>query len=83
VMIDGVILTVAARIALPILLSGWVGFGPIGVAMTLMTWCGVLGYGWVATACVTAVLWERTAPLEVVLETNTRDVEQQERRWTS
>ncbi len=83
VMIDGVILTVAARIALPILLSGWVGFGPIGVAMTLMTWCGVLGYGWVATACVTAILWERSAPLEVVLETNTRDVEQQERRWTS
>jgi hypothetical protein len=83
VLVDGVVLTVAARIALPILLGGWSGFGPIGVAMTLMTWCGVIGYGWVVTACATAILWERSAPLEVVVETNTRDVQQQERRWTT
>ena len=83
VLVDGVLLTVAARIALPILLGGWAGFGPIGVAMTLMTWCGVIGYGWVVTACATAILWERSAPLEVVVETNTRDVQQQERRWTT
>jgi hypothetical protein len=79
-LIDGVVLTVAARIALPILLGGWAGFGPIGVAMTLMTWCGVIGYGWVATACATAILWERAAPLEVVVETNTRDASQRD-RW--
>lgn len=83
VLIDGVVLTLAARIALPILLGGWEGFGPIGVAMTLMTWCSVLGYGWVVTACTTAVLWERAAPLEVVVETNTREVQQPERRWTT
>ncbi len=82
-MIDGVVMTVAARIALPILLSGWTGFGPIGVAMVLMTWCGIIGYSWVATACITATLWERAAPLQVVLETNTRDVQQKERRWTT
>ena len=83
VLVDGVVLTVAARIALPMLLSGWAGFGPIGVAMTLMTWCGVIGYGWVVTACTTAVLWERAAPLAVVIETNTREIEQPERRWTT
>lgn len=83
VLIDGVVLTVAARIALPILLGGWTGFGPIGVAMTLMTWCGIIGYGWVATACITAVLWERATPLEVVVETNRREVLQPERRWTT
>jgi hypothetical protein len=83
VLVDGVVLTVAARIALPILLNGWAGFGPIGVAMVLMTWCGVIGYGWVLTACMTAVLWERTVPLEVVLEANTRDDQAAERRWTT
>ena len=83
VLVDGVIMTVAARIALPILLGGWAGFGPIGVAMTLMTWCGVIGYGWVVTACTTAILWERSAPLDVVVATNSRDVTQPERRWTT
>jgi hypothetical protein len=69
VAIDGVILPVAARIVIPSLLEGWNGFGPIGVAMTIMTWCGVLGVGWVATACTGAVIWERTAPDATVIET--------------
>lgn len=68
VVIDGVILPIAARVALPLLLKGWAGFGPIGVAMTLMTWCGVMGFGWVVTACAGAVLWERTAPTRTVVE---------------
>ena len=68
VAIDGVILPLAGRIALPLLLRGWDGFGPIGVAMTLMTWCGVMGFGWVVTACAGAVLWERTAPSSTVVE---------------
>jgi len=68
VVIDGVILPIAARVALPLLLKGWAGFGPIGVAMTLMTWCGVMGFGWVVTACAGAVLWERTAPSRTVVE---------------
>jgi hypothetical protein len=69
--IDGVILTLAARIVFPSLLSGWTGFGPIGVAMAIMTWCGVLGIGWVATACVSAVLWERSAPPATVIAAQT------------
>lgn len=49
------------------MLRGWDGFGPIGVAMALMTWCGVIGIGWVLTACVGAVLWERAAPPDTVI----------------
>ena len=71
VVIDGTLLPLAARILFPPLLSGWNGFGPIGVAMALMTWCGVIGIGWVLTACVGAVLWERTAPPETVIASQT------------
>jgi hypothetical protein len=71
VVIDGVLLPLGARLAFPPLLSGWDEFGPIGVAMALLTWCGVMGTGWVVTACVGAVLWERNAPTETVVESQT------------
>jgi hypothetical protein len=71
--IDGTIIPLAARIAFPPLLNGWKGLGPIGVAMALMTWCGVIGVGWVVTACVSAVLWERSAPPDTVIESQTAD----------
>jgi hypothetical protein len=73
VVIDGIIIPLAARVTFPPLLRGWDGFGPIGVAMTLMTWCGVIGFGWVVTACVGAVLWERTAPPQTVVESETTE----------
>ncbi len=69
VVIDGIVLHIAGRVAIPILLQGWTGFGPIGVAMTLMTWCGVLGIGWVLTACSGAVFWERFSPADIVVAT--------------
>lgn len=72
--IDGGIIPIAARLVFPPILRGWDGFGPIGVAMALMMWCGVVGTGWVLTACVGAVLWERTAPTETVAESQTADV---------
>jgi len=59
--IDGVILG-AVRLFFPIVLQGWTGFGPMGVAMTLMTWCGVLATGWVVIACAGAIVYERRAP---------------------
>jgi hypothetical protein len=74
VVIDGTILPLAARVFFPQLLSGWDGFGPIGVAMALMMWCMVMGIGWIVTACVGAVLWERTAPAETVIESQTAEV---------
>ena len=69
--VSGTIIPLGARILFPPLLSGWSGFGPIGVSMALMVWCGVIGTGWVVTACVGAVLWERTAPSETVIESQT------------
>ena len=57
-----------ARVLMPSLLHDWDGFGPIGVAMALLIWCGAVGTGWVLTACVGAVLWERNAPSEMVVE---------------
>ena len=66
VVIDGILLATVVRVGFPILLQGWTGFGPIGVAMTLMTWCGLLAIGWAAIACAGAILWERNAPTEIV-----------------
>ena len=57
--IDGVVLRIAGKIFFPLLLSGWEGFGPIGVAMTLMTWSAVVGTGWVVCACAGAIIVER------------------------
>ncbi|HTR79701.1 MAG TPA: hypothetical protein VMH39_16410 [Gemmatimonadaceae bacterium] len=68
VVIDGVVLELAARAFFPVLLKGWTGFGPIGVAMMLMTWCGVVATAWVIIACVGAILWERSAPARIVVE---------------
>jgi hypothetical protein len=62
VVIDGIVITAVVRVGFPILLQGWTGFGPMGVAMTLMTWCGVIATGWVAIACTSAIIWERIAP---------------------
>jgi len=74
VVIDGTLIPLAARVVFPPLLHGWDGFGPIGVSMTLLIWCGVIGIGWVVTACVGAVLWERTAPSQIVVESQTADI---------
>jgi hypothetical protein len=62
VVIDGVIIPLSSRVFFPLVLDGWSELGPIGIAMALLTWCGVIGTGWVFTACVGAVLWERNAP---------------------
>jgi hypothetical protein len=78
VVIDGILLRLAFRVVFPSLLEGWVGFGPIGVAMTLMTWCGVVGIVWVITACAAAMLWERNAPVDTVIEAQSAEVEEAE-----
>jgi hypothetical protein len=74
VVIDGIVLPLGSRWLFPPVLSGWEELGPIGVAMALLTWCGAVGTGWVVTACVGAVLWERTAPSRTVIESQTEDV---------
>ncbi len=74
VLIDGIVLPLGSRWLFPPVLSGWEELGPIGVAMALLTWCGTVGTGWVVTACVGAVLWERNAPSETVIESQTEAV---------
>lgn len=74
VVIDGVVLPLGSRWLFPPVLDGWQELGPIGVAMAILTWCGAVGTGWVITACVGAVLWERTAPTETVLESQSEKV---------
>jgi hypothetical protein len=75
VVIDGVIIPLSNRVFFPLVLDGWVELGPIGIAMALFTWCGVIGVGWVVTACVGAVLWERSAPSDTVVEVQTDDLD--------
>jgi len=53
-----VVLRIAVRFVFPMLLAGWDGFGPIGVALTMMTWSGVMGVVWVVVACAGAVFTE-------------------------
>ena len=74
VVIDGIVLPLGSRWLFPPLLDGWEELGPIGVAMALLTWCGAVGTGWVVTACVGAVLWERYAPSKTVVESQTDDL---------
>lgn len=59
---------ITLRWVFPKLLEGWTSFGPIGVAMAIMTTCTVIAVLWVVTACLGAVLWERNAPAETVIE---------------
>jgi hypothetical protein len=66
--IQGIVLPLSVRLVFPPMLAGWTGFGPIGVAMAIITWCGVIGVSWVVTACLGAVLWERSAPATTVVE---------------
>ncbi len=73
VVIDGIIIPVVGRLLFPAVIDAWTDFGPIGVAMAIMTWCGVVGTGWVLTACVGAVLWERTAPTNTVIAAQTAE----------
>ncbi|TGD87436.1 hypothetical protein BayCH28_13780 [Mycolicibacterium sp. CH28] len=75
VVIDGVAIPLGARLFFPSLLHDWDGFGPIGVAMSLLIWCGVVGTGWVVIACVSALLWERTAPSALVVESQTAGID--------
>jgi len=67
VVLDNLFARITLRWVFPQLLKGWVGFGPIGAAMALMTTCTVIAVLWVASACLGAVLWERKTPAQTVL----------------
>lgn len=61
--LNGPVLRMAEVPAFPLFMSWWEGFGPLGVAMTLLTWSTVQGVGWVVAACVGAVVVERRRPI--------------------
>ena len=68
VVLDNLFARITLRWVFPRLLDGWVGFGPIGAAMALMTTCTIIAALWVASACLGAVLWERKAPADTVVD---------------
>ena len=68
VVLDNIFARFALRWIFPQLLDGWVGFGPIGAAMALMTTCTIIATLWVVSACMSAVIWERKAPADTVVE---------------
>ena len=82
VVIDGIVIPLTGRVVFPPLLDGWDRFGPIGVAMALLTWTAVIGTGWIATACLSAVLWEHRAPPGHVVEFQTAAVSRTPSRTT-
>ena len=49
--VDALILPILFKYTIPILLNSWEGFGSIGIAMTIATWCAVKSTGWVLIAC--------------------------------
>ncbi len=71
--INGILIPVVARLFFPSLLAGMTALGPIGVAMAILMWCGIVGAAWVVTACAGAVIWERSAPAEMVIDTQEDD----------
>lgn len=57
--IDGVILRSLIRFVIPPILHSWRGWGPVGLAMTLMTISIMVATAWTIAACAGAVLYER------------------------
>lgn len=58
------------------LLPGWFdsytnGFGAVGVAFAVASFLYVVGIVWILIVVVGAVVWERNAPLDAVIEFNT------------
>lgn len=59
------------------ILPGWFswygrGFGGIGIALALLSWTYVVSIVWVLIVVASAILWERSAPLDEVTELSNR-----------
>ena len=44
------------------------GFGGIGIALAMVSWCQIVAMVWVAIICGSGVWWERTAEVDEVIE---------------
>ena len=69
----GMIGSTALWILSLVILPGWFdwygrGFGGIGIALALISWTYVVSIVWVVIVVIAAVMWERSAPLDEVVE---------------
>lgn len=64
-LIDTVILRIMFKYTIPLLIDSWDGFGSIGIAMTIATWCTVMSTAWVLIACFGGELAQRKAVAEI------------------
>ncbi len=51
------------------------GFGGIGIALALLSWIYVISIVWVVIVVISAVMWERSAPLDEVADIETGQVD--------
>ena len=72
VVVDGSVIPLGSRLLFPSLLHDWDGFGPIGVAMSLLIWCGVVGAGWVVDRLCRRRAVGTDAPTAMVVESDRR-----------
>ena len=61
-----------------VILPGWFswygsGFGGIGIALALLSWTYVVSIVWVVIVVIAAIMWERSAPIEEVVEVSDAD----------
>jgi uncharacterized BrkB/YihY/UPF0761 family membrane protein len=61
-----------------VILPGWFswygqGFGGIGIALALLSWTYVVSIVWVVIVVISAIMWERSAPIEDVVDVSDAD----------
>ena len=61
-----------------VILPGWFswygrGFGGVGIALAMLSWTYVVSIVWVVIVVISAVMWERSAPIESVITVSDGD----------
>ena len=69
----GMLASTALWVASQIILPGWfswygTGFGGVGIALALLSWTYVVSIVWVIIVVISAIMWERSAPLDEVVD---------------
>ena len=61
-----------------VILPGWFswygrGFGGVGIALAMLSWTYVVSIVWVVIVVISAVMWERSAPIDSVIQVSDAD----------
>jgi uncharacterized BrkB/YihY/UPF0761 family membrane protein len=61
-----------------VILPGWFswygrGFGGVGIALAMLSWTYVVSIVWVVIVVISAVMWERSAPVDAVMQVSDSD----------